>query len=42
MWQLALKTNWYKMSENWNFETQMKLFFQSFETLPKFQKNENN
>jgi hypothetical protein len=42
MWKLALKTNWYKMFENWHFETRMKLFFQIFETLPRFLKGENN
>jgi len=42
MWWLALKTKWYKMSENQHFETRMKLFFQNFETLPMFLKDENN
>jgi hypothetical protein len=42
MQKFALKTNWYKMFENWHFETRMKLCFQNFETLPKFLRDENN
>jgi hypothetical protein len=30
MWKLALKTNWYKMCENWHFETWVKLVFANF------------
>lgn len=33
VWGLPLKIDWYELSKNQHFETQVKLFWQFFETL---------